>query len=1049
MKKSLVVLVALAGLRGLALEVVEKDGIFSVVRDGTAVVTGIAVDRGDVGSDDVKTSFATLSDGTKVWNRWSEVRDRRFRLEVAQRADGAVEISMSAQMEPSSKCRRRFLDLMLPEAVYRGKSFEAVTENVVRFVREKGVFDASFKPGLWRWMSAAGLTFDFNPLGPGDTWGNQPSAEGWAHHDAVYGNAQATACDGGWSVRSGSDVKSTYGGFAGAKIVIREGGFDDYYRHHLIRTFHYGWPIAPVRLLAFGSPVRGPDYAEGNLPYLGSRAYGWIEDIPQGTPPRRAVVGHREGAYYSCLRSNRDATYRFSGLVDGHYLLTFSAGNYTGVANRFSVTAGGEALLADASVASGMVRKVTRAVHVCGGTLDVTFAGNWLLSVLALQPVLADGEDFSVCRGFWVSRGYEPAVIFRSDDWMPFKPETSDQVRGLPVPGTEYAGEPHDPPMPVELPDPNAPKLAWMKSARIHRIFNNSSTLAELDDPAEREPYLDGVLSNKNANAVMLSGLLSRHTQPARQPGTVKSVGLIAESLHRRGIKVFDHIDATLMWNCGFGFRQMLERPDELLLTWNDNMPSYQTCISNPAWRERFFSYLREVLSTGVDALQIDELYHWYKGCTCRHCCEKFRRETGWQVPLNECDPAWGDASSPFRRRWRDWRIKDCTNWFVELRRRTKDINPCLVLSAYSYTGGFVSSVSGDVGQELLDLSRAVNFFGIEVMSRSVMRSARAEVPFRRAQNILTFAYGAPVWDWYYTFDWQSDYVAWGMSTLTGQSPMLSEVKREEDTPDYAGFDVRRGAMDRQGATAVAPVGLLFSSHTRDLNAVPAWQPSLFGIAQALEALHVPYAFVPDVNVTPERLKPYRVLILSGVECLTAADEALLAAYEKNGGRIVRGIPGAADFCQPELVSLPASIDREVFRFNPDPAAERAFRARVEEAVGDAAGGWRITAPDRVATSVWREKSGAYAIHFLNLTGAINKVGETLGRYAPDPAFPSIAEDIVVTLPADEKIATAVAVSPDFVGERPLAVVRNADGTSTVVLPKCQLKVYTLIRMRQ
>ena len=51
----------------------------------------MSVDRGNVDDSDVKSSFATLADGTRVWNRWSEVKDRRFRLEVAERADGAVE----------------------------------------------------------------------------------------------------------------------------------------------------------------------------------------------------------------------------------------------------------------------------------------------------------------------------------------------------------------------------------------------------------------------------------------------------------------------------------------------------------------------------------------------------------------------------------------------------------------------------------------------------------------------------------------------------------------------------------------------------------------------------------------------------------------------------------------------------------------------------------------------------------------------------------------------------------------------------------------------
>ena len=116
-------------------------------------------------------------------------------------------------------------------------------------------------------------------------------------------------------------------------------------------------------------------------------------------------------------------------------------------------------------------------------------------------------------------------------------------------------------------------------------------------------------------------------------------------------------------------------------------------------------------------------------------------------------------------------------------------------------------------------------------MSRSVLRSARAELPLRRAQNIYNFAFGAPVWDWYYNFDAPTDYAAWAMSEMTCQSPMLSDVKPEPGYPNYAGFDESRGAMRRHGARPVADIALFFSSHTRDLNIDIPWQKSLFGIA--------------------------------------------------------------------------------------------------------------------------------------------------------------------------------------------------------------------------
>ena len=97
-----------------ALEIAEAlDGALSVVRDGKPVIEDIAVNAGEVPKSEVRSSFEKLSDGSKVWNRWCEVRDRRYRLEVARRSDGAVEITIAGQMEGSSRFRTRAVVLKI------------------------------------------------------------------------------------------------------------------------------------------------------------------------------------------------------------------------------------------------------------------------------------------------------------------------------------------------------------------------------------------------------------------------------------------------------------------------------------------------------------------------------------------------------------------------------------------------------------------------------------------------------------------------------------------------------------------------------------------------------------------------------------------------------------------------------------------------------------------------------------------------------------------------------------------------------------------------
>ena len=93
---------ALPVVASAGLSVEERGGRLCVMRNGEVLVSEVSVDRGGIDDGDVKHSSAVLSDGTRVWNRWSEVEDRRFRLEVAERSDGAVEITMMGQMGPES-----------------------------------------------------------------------------------------------------------------------------------------------------------------------------------------------------------------------------------------------------------------------------------------------------------------------------------------------------------------------------------------------------------------------------------------------------------------------------------------------------------------------------------------------------------------------------------------------------------------------------------------------------------------------------------------------------------------------------------------------------------------------------------------------------------------------------------------------------------------------------------------------------------------------------------------------------------------------------------
>ncbi len=1065
-----VFVIALSIVARAELSVEERGGRLCVLRNGRVLVSEISVDRGGIGDGDIRCSSAVMQDGTRVWNRWSEVKDRRFRLEVAARSDGAVEITMMGQMGPDSKVRRRLLCLDIPAAALDGREYRCIKQSAgfKRYVEEGATFGEGLVPFFTRFLASDGVTYDFNPLGPGDYPGATIRTDGGnqLNRNGVIGMWMVERQESRYRLSSGDDVPTAWGGHTGGKIVLREGRFADYHRHHLIRSFRYYWPLDPARLLSFGAPSCGRAYQNGDVAYTAASGYGWVQD-PSVTG-RGARVGHLEGAYYSGVSGCGEDTYRLGGMPDGYYVLTVAFGNYAGIENRFSVAVGGETLFSDATIAKGTLRKISKTVRISGGAVDIDFSGTWLVSVIGLQPLLGKDEDFSVVRGLWVSDGFEPCTLYRNVDYSrPVKFAVSDETESLPVPGSECAATPRLPPMPVERPEPDDPRLGWLKTAKMQRLLDNTVSMSEFDEPGSLDRFIDGKYAGKDVKVVMLSGMHTRHTYIGHLERGIESIRRMCETLHRRGVKVIDHHDSTLLENICAGFRVMMERMDETLRSVETGLPSRQFCVSNPKYNETYYAYLRKLVEAGVDGFQIDELEFWYHGCICRHCRDAFRRDTGWEIPLNEMDARWRDSGSELRRRWHDWRRRAITNWFVELRRRVKDIRSDLVLSIYTTNDAFYSPFpKHGASSDIQDLGRVMNYFGAEMMTRSTMRNGRNLLPLAKMRTAVAPSGAAPVWVWYYNVDWANEYFAWGLSTLAGQTPLLSGVPAPANAARFEGFGLAAGAMDIDGAQTVAKVALLFPSFSRDWNVGSEYRPILFGTAQTLEAMHVPYDFISDDTLTSGRLDKYGFLFLGEAQCLSDAEVSAVNAFVARGGRVVMspragtrdafGMPrgGVAiartggvtvdDVARAAEFELDENWYTRKWTFDPDPKREAAFRREISGWIASS-WDWHITASDKVFTSVWRERRGTYVVHLLNGTGVRMNPGDPVVDQAPNPAFPALDKDVLIEAPATVG-DVAEAMSPDFAGRIVLSSSRVGDKV-VFVLPRERLKVYTLVRI--
>ena len=1133
---------ALTLLAGTGAFTVEEQGDgFRVLHRGRVLLDSVkAVGQKDGGlGREPKASSGVLADGTRVWNRWSEHPDTRIRLEVALKGDGSeVEITMIGTCFHYAEERARLLELSMPWEAVAGCAYEGVQGNGRNWRPAKGDLKQLPKEGdkvggdTWRYLcfqggkgAASGVVFDFNPLGAGDYMSSYASG-------SIRG--VFTLWREGEKARlRGGIVLDARPGDTGAKLVLREGEFaGDYPTHHAWKDFRYLHRLATARLYSFGAKKHGKMYQSADgLRYNAKRGFGWL-----GKPEVSAVQAAPEGALYSAM-TGRDAVFRIGNLPPGLHILIVQAGNFGGAPNRFAVSANGRPLVAAQSVAKGELLAVAVPVWVGKtGVVDIRFDGEFLVSAIGTGFLMAEAEDFTYQRGYWVSAGYEPSIVFRNSCARPdANLAVSVERMPMPIPGEEAKGPLKRVQRPRARHEPDSPGLSWTKTAILGRMGTLCDHMEEFCTDSDMARHLDTLKAN-GVNTVMVAGMHSRHTYPEHIERGIQAVARMAKAARARGMKVIDHHEATLLWQENVGFRTMAERLPETARALPDMMPGPAFCMTNPVFTRKERDYLlRLIRESGIDGLQCDELYYFPYFCGCAHCRKAFHEETGWWIPMNELDPRLMNRQAPLWKAYLNWRMEKLVDWMVDFRREADQVNPNLVVMYYTTHHGFSSVwASLEKGNDLVEAQRGANWFGTEIMPRNCLQNERPLVPYRKMYNLLRETMGLPLWGILYGYSHSAFYFGWAANNLAaGRSFMLRDFKPGE--VNFLAFGAGAENMDVATVKPQAQVALLFSRASRD------WNPrgvtmahENMGIAQTLEELHIPYRILAEHLLTEERLKQFKALIVGGAGAMSDATVAALVRFAEQGGTVyLTSVAATADElgnpreawpfaryfdCEPKAPCSPAPLrigpdakraaavarplrrwrvsgkgrapaqsplwafDEKggaiplvyeakvgrgrlvyqscalgaplfcdevapingVWKFELDEGLARVYRAFLADLLRGASP-WRVKAPLKVHTELYRQ-GDAYVAHFLNGQGDTMKPGDRIVAELPGDPWPPLAEDIVFTLDAPQ-VREAYAVSPDFPGRKPLALVRDGRNV-TVTLPKALLKAYTLVWMR-
>lgn len=856
---------------------------------GKPLIEAVTTTIGDKAfGDHPEFSETTLPDGRKAFNVWSRTPETRFRQEIVL-SPNAEEVEITFLTERTSGCgpTARQLTVAVPWSQVAGLSYHGLTGRTTNVKPLSGTIagdlpdNRSLVPGVaFRQLALSDgkdfqLVFDCNPLGVGDFLSDYSgnSIRGlWG----IYRHGDRLELVAG-------DNLTNQGGHVGGKLRIYAGTAADYGRYHAQTKSGSGDELAPLRLYNFGAEQRGKNYTSADTTVAGTANDGWID-----AAGLRRIAGGFPGAYYSAV-AGRDREFQLNRLTPGVYILTIGCGNYTGEPNRFDISCNGKPLAGDLSIAPRQAVVVTVPVRIENDSAILKFQGDFLISTLGLQFLLADKEDYSFRRGIWAVDGFEPSVMYRNAHYRPDPVFTASVERlFLPEPGKEQPAPLKALSYPVAVETEPPASMDWRYHARFSTLGgDNASSINEYTDPAALDQRLQELQSN-HINAIMVNGMLSRHTYPAHADRAVAELKKIADAAHQRNMKVMDHHDLTLLWNIDSGYRVMCERIGETDRRLADQLPTPHFCLINPVHRKYAMQFFVDFIRrTGIDAIMIDEVRFGEYGCGCAACREKFHDDTGWYLPVNELDPRLNNREDPLWKCFLEWHKQQVGNWWVDLRREVKKIRPDFSFLAYSTHYGFSNYWAPlGMGSDLFQFARGVDFLGTEIMSRNVLESHRAVIPYRKMMNLLQYAYQTPIFGLVYPVgDWDVAYFGWAANNMNGQLTWETVLPCPPGKSDYHTFAPEN--MDLAVARPAAEAALLFSSQSRDWNRGFGFRPELMGTAQTLEELHIPYQMIGEMSLNAKGLQPFRLLFLGASGCLSDLQLATIKQFARDGGAVI------------------------------------------------------------------------------------------------------------------------------------------------------------------
>ena len=303
-----------------------------------------------------------------------------------------------------------------------------------------------------------------------------------------------------------------------------------------------------------------------------------------------------------------------------------------------------------------------------------------------------------------------------------------------------------------------------------------------------------------------------------------------------------------------------------------------------------------EQLAYGIAGFHIDMLDQGFGppyGCWCESCRKMFEAKHGHVMPTGVTwNEQWDDML--------EFRYTTSERFERALCDYVKSLNPRATVD-FNYHGN--PPFSWEVGQRPVQHAGNGDFVTGETgvwgfsaltvgLNAEFYRAATPDVPFQVAMQRGVRMYHdqttRPLND-----------MRWELLTLLAHGAFVTMVDKTgfDGQLDPVAYD-RIGAVFKEAHTKrehfghmlVAEVGIYFSSRTRDWlgreQAADYFQ-SFQGAHKAMVYEHIPWGIVLDENVTLERLRQFRVILLPHAAILSEREVASLRDYVQDGGNLI------------------------------------------------------------------------------------------------------------------------------------------------------------------